>query len=77
MSKKYKLDRKKFIEWYVQDVHGMIEISQVVDDLVKGSEFCVTAEDVLNRRITIAGKLVGVHGEVLASDCELIYNQGS
>ena len=76
-SKKYQLDRKKFIEYYPVEIWGMLEISQVTDDLIKGSEFVLTAEDILKRVEYIDGKLFTppisfpLHHSVI----ELTYNQ--
>lgn len=71
----YQLDRKKFIEYYPLQIHAMMDYDQVRSDLVKNSEFILTAQDVLDNMLFIEGKLVGVQEEVLASDCELIYNK--
>lgn len=75
MSKKYKLDRKKFIEYYPIGIHGMIDYDQVKNDLIKGSEFILSAQDILDSMDFIAGKLVGEPLNVKASDCELIYTE--
>ena len=76
MSKKYKLDRKKFIEYYPVEIWGMLEISQVTDDLIKGSEFVLTAEDILEKVEWVEGKLLStpVQGVIYYTNIELTYN---
>ena len=75
MAKKYQLDRKRFILYY-QDTHKItakINKKTIIRNLILGSEFVITAEDILNSMETIPGCLVGVIGSVSARDCELIY----
>lgn len=77
MPKKYQLDRKRFILYY-QDTYWlttMIKKKTIIQDLIKGSEYIITAQDILNKMETIPGCLVGVDGRVLVSDCELVYTE--
>ena len=72
---KYKLDRKKFIEYYPLQVLAKIDYDQVRNDLIKGSEFILTAQDILDDMVYVEGSLVGQENPVFACDCELTYNQ--
>lgn len=77
MPKKYQLDRKRFILYY-QDTFkftSKIKKKTIVQELIKGSEFIITAQDILDSMETIPGCLVGVDGRVATTDCELIYTQ--
>jgi len=77
MSKKYKLDRKVFLLYYQDTPFFLLMIKKkiIVNDMILGGEFVITAQDVLDSMETIPGALVGVQGKVLSSDCELIYTQ--
>jgi len=70
---KYQLDRKKFIEYYPLQVHALMDYNQVRNDLVKGGEFILTAQDVLDNMVYVEGKLVGQDKPIFACDCELTY----
>lgn len=74
-NKPYRLDRKRFIMYYTNTEHlsKLISRKRIVEDLIKGSEFIITAQDLLDNLYTIPGSLVGVEGRVLAKDCELYY----
>ena len=73
MSKKYQLDREKFIRFYEQKIITRAR-RQVITDLILGSEYVLTAEDILNSMSYVDGCLVGTIGQIKASDCTLIYN---
>ena len=77
MNKKYQLDRKRFILYYENTLSltSMIKKKKIVNDLIKGSEFIITAQDLLDSMETIPGCLVGVSGRIATSDCELVYTQ--
>jgi len=75
MAKEYQLDRKQFIEWYPAEVWKMLDPMGVRQDLIKGGEFILSAQDVLDSMQFVSGKLVGAPGDVLAKNCELVYNQ--
>ena len=72
-KKKYQLDRTKFIHWYSNKVWLMTFQPIILEDLIKGGEFILTAEDVLNSIEYIKGSLVGQSVDVRSSDCELVY----
>lgn len=73
MSKKYQLDREKFIRFYEQKIITRAR-RQVITDLILGSEYVLTAEDVLNSMSYVDGCLVNELGLIKASDCKLVYN---
>jgi hypothetical protein len=72
---KFKLDRKKFIEYYPIELAKLIERDIVTDDIIKGNEFVVTAEDLLQAVGYIEGRLMGHTAPVHFSDIELFYTQ--
>jgi len=48
-EKKYKLNRKTFIEWVASDNPDLLtSLSAIKDDLIKGGEYILTAQDVLD-----------------------------
>ena len=75
---KYKLDRRKFIE-YVDKYEPLPEwMSNVKEDLIKGGEFIFTAQDLLDSCLDeIPGELLvpPISYIVSSEDCELIYIQ--
>ena len=78
MKAKYKIDRTKFINWLSRNYLGsMIQINRMMDDLIKGGEYAVTADELLQMQKHVPGYLI--EGEcpvsVDAKDCELIYTQ--
>jgi hypothetical protein len=68
----YKLDRKRFIMFYEHRVKKIIAKS-AIKDLILGSEYVITAQDVLDSMETIDGCLVNQPGRVLSTDCILTY----
>lgn len=72
---KHKLNRKALINYYTLDIYGMLDLRQVSEDLIKGSEFILTAEDVLQKVGYIEGMLCTppIEGKVHFSDIKLIY----
>lgn len=76
---KYNLDRKKFIEWvslknFINDVRPQIQ-----DDLIKGGEYIITADEILNNiqfKEIPTHLLIDYSGKgkyVSAKECALIY----
>lgn len=73
---KYKLERGKFISYYPSIVFQLTTQSLIIEDLIKGGEFIITAEDVLANLTEVDGRLVGLEiGSVNPKDCELYYEQ--
>ena len=74
VSKKYQLSRKKFVEYYPTVLFGMVSKEKIEDDLIKGSEFVITAEELLEKVEWIDGKLLSdpKEGVVHHSKIELI-----
>jgi hypothetical protein len=73
----YKLNRTKFITWICTSCFFEREGLRIKDDLIKGSEFVVTDQDLLNSCTVIPSHLVDgetEHHTVLASECKLYYN---
>lgn len=80
MSKIYKLDRTKFIDWLLEDIDDIeVWTRDMKDDLKKGGEFVITASECLNTIQQLPKYLVEDHkGDsdfVDGADCELIYKQ--
>ena len=77
MTIKYPLDREKFIHYFPIQVAMMIMLHDVYKALIEGSEFILTAQDVLDKMDTVPTHLLiayqGIPGVVRASDCELVY----
>jgi hypothetical protein len=71
---KYPIDRKEFLSYYRSRIDAMTEQSVVMDDLVKGSEFILTAEDVLHSVERISPHFVGGRINVKGTDCYLYYS---
>ena len=74
---KHKIDRARFIHWLTRNYLGSIlQSEQMVDDLTKGGEYVVTADELLQMQKHIPGYLIKGSTEVSvpAEDCELIYN---
>ena len=76
---KYKVDRKKFMEYYILNIARMVQLDVVTDDLIKGSEFVLTEMDILNSVGLVDSKVLHNYtGKALlvpASKCEFIYIQ--
>ena len=78
MSKVYKLDRTKFIDWLFEDIDNVeVWTREMKSDLKMGGEFVITANECLNAIQQIPKHLIENHeGDsdfVDGSDCELIY----
>jgi hypothetical protein len=78
---KHKLNRKKFIEW--ASLRNFIgeNRKQITEDLIKGGEYILTAQDILDN-IELGGIPVyividyrGLDQYVFARDCKLVYIQ--
>jgi hypothetical protein len=74
---KHKVDRKKFVEFFVATTARMTKMFTIREDLIKGGEFIITADDILKNLDTIPTNMVinykGDGLAVLAKDCELVY----
>lgn len=75
---KYKINREPFIRYVSRGYLGsLIQQNTMIDDLIKGGEYVLTAEDILQMKDQWPGYLV--EGEaphvVDTKDCELIYHQ--
>jgi hypothetical protein len=70
---KYLLTREKFLNYYPQAVWELHKHHNVIEDLIKGSEFILTAQDILDSMTTIEGKLVGVNSKVPVGEIELVF----
>lgn len=78
MARKYKLERKKFIEWVCISCFADQFEDKIKEDLIKGSEFIITAEDLLARCKIIPTKLLaGTFSEnyISVEYVELYYEQ--
>jgi hypothetical protein len=54
----YKLSRTKFINWICTSCFFEREGSRIKDDLIKGSEFIVTAQDLLDSVDNVPAHLI-------------------
>lgn len=73
LKKKFQLDRAKFLNYYPTVVYEMSRQPKVLDAMVKGNEFILTAEDVLQTVGYVSGKLLGVNAPVHFSNIILTY----
>jgi len=70
----YTLDRKRFIEYYATTIFKLIQASIITEDLIKGSEYILTAEDVLEKVGMISGHFWGLTTDIHHSKITLIYS---
>ena len=76
---KFKVDRLKFIQYYPVQVAMSIALDHVQDDLVKGGEFILSAEQILKMVPDVPKYLLvdytGDQRTVPNTECEFIYVQ--
>jgi hypothetical protein len=75
----YRLDRTKFINWICTSCFFEQRWRDIKDDLIKGSEYVVTAQDFLDNIDNIPSFLVDEADTILQlhvrnDECELYYN---
>ena len=68
----YSLDRERFIKYYLVVVFEMLRIEVVADDLIKGGEFILDAEQVLHKIGDISAHFWGKQGTIPAKQIKLI-----
>ena len=72
MKISYNLKREDLINYYFEIVINKLALDQVRDDLIKGGEFILTAQDILDELEEIPGPLVGQIKPVDSIDCRLV-----
>jgi hypothetical protein len=81
MAKKYLMERATLVNHYSVEVFRMTNLDVIRTDIIKGSEFILTAQDVLENVGHIDGRLVrdeqGKTGvdKIHHSQIELVYNK--
>jgi hypothetical protein len=80
MAKKYKIERRKLIEYYILTVSAMCHLNVVMQDLIKGSEFILTDQDILENVGNIDGRLLidkdgkSPLGDISYEQIEIVYS---
>lgn len=76
-NKPFKIERADLVNNYSTELFRMINFDVVRRDIIKGSEFIVTAQDILDKLEYVSGHLVGLPhiNKVPASKVEIIYNK--
>jgi hypothetical protein len=75
MVKRYNIQRDDLIKNHLDIVIRKLDLDQVVNDLIKGGEFILTADDILSELDTIPGPAVGTLKCVKAEECGIVYNK--
>ena len=73
MITKYKISREDLIKHNLEIIIRKVDLDQVVKDLIKGSEFILTAQDILDSLDVVPGYMVGTSHNVKPKDCQIIY----
>jgi hypothetical protein len=73
----YRLNRTKFIEWICTSCFFEQRGQEIKDDLIKGSEYIVTAQDLLDNCDNVPAHLIDEDVDtrhVRNTDCVFYYN---
>jgi len=73
MYKTYNIDRTDLIKHNLEIVIRKLDLDQVVQDLIKGGEFILTAQDILDSLDIVPGAMIGEHHDVKPGECKIIY----
>jgi len=73
MYKTYNIDRTDLIKHNLEIVIRKLDLDQVVKDLIKGGEFILTAQDILDSLDIVPGAMIGVRHDVKPGECKIIY----
>jgi hypothetical protein len=81
MAKEYTMERATLVNHYSVEMFRMTNLDVIRTDIIKGNEFILTAQDVLENVGHVDGRLVrdeegkvGV-GQIHHSHIKLVYNQ--
>ena len=73
MYKTYNIDRTDLIKHNLEIVIRKLDLDQVVKDLIKGGEFILTAQDILDSLDIVPGAMIGEVYNVKPGECKIIY----